>query len=54
MSLLMTGHKSLQQISMGSIVTCYMVLITSTLGSTMYQSNRLLSLTWFGKLRELL
>lgn len=54
MSLLMTGHRSLQQTSMGTIVRCYMVLVTSTLGSVMYQGDGLLSLTWFGKWHELL
>lgn len=54
MSLLMAGHRSLQQTSVGSIVRYYMVLITSTLGSMMYRGDRLLGLTWFGKLHELL
>lgn len=45
MSLLMAGHRSLQQTSVGSIVRYYTVLITSTLGSMMYRGDRLLGLT---------
>lgn len=45
----MTGHRSSQQSSMGSIIRCYIVLlITPTCGSIAHRGDGFFGLTWFG------